>query len=148
MAGPGAPSPRGGSRPTGDASEIADGVFVGGWADAEGFEGIRICVVEELPTGPIPAEALLPVYDREHETPHWANLDRLVELAGEARARGDRVLFFCGHGLRRGALAGAWYLHRREGVPVAVAFDRVQAVRPRIERPRHWMGDPGELASA
>lgn len=122
------------------ASEILPGVFVGRWSDAERFEGTRICVLDDAPEGPLPAEALIPVYDPSADRPRLPELDRIAQLADDARRRGEPVLFFCGHGIRRGALAGAWYVHRREGVPFDAAFERVRKVRPRVEHPRDWMG--------
>ena len=143
------PPPERGGPGASHASEIAPGVFVGGWADAEGFPGVRICVLNEAPEGPLPAEAMLPVYDPVEDAPRRVNLDRAVLLATEARGRGEPVLFFCGHGVRRGALAGAWYLHVTEGLPLDEAYRRVQAVRPRAEHVRSWIGKwRSELAGA
>lgn len=143
--------PRAGSASKGSkshASEIAPGVFVGGWGDAESFEGTRICVLDEAPDEPMPADAHLPIYDGATDGPIQGNLEKVARLAVDARSRGEPVLLFCGHGIRRGALAGAWYLHVSERIPLREAFDRVQKVRPRIERPRQWMGRPGELLGA
>jgi protein-tyrosine phosphatase len=128
------------------ASEIAPGVFVGGWKDAEGFTGTRYCVLDEAPVGEeLPAEQHLPIYDEAKDRPLRANLDLLADLAASARARNEAVLFFCGHGIRRAALAGAWYLHRQDGISLDAAYDRVRAARPKIEHVKDWVGDPGEL---
>jgi protein tyrosine/serine phosphatase len=128
------------------ASEIAPGVYVGGWKDAEGFRGKRYCVLDEVPVDEeLPAEQHLPIYDESKDRPLRANLDRLSDLAASARARNEPVLFFCGHGIRRAALAGAWYLHRQDGISLDAAYDRVRAARPKIEHVKDWVGNPGEL---
>jgi hypothetical protein len=63
-------------------------------------------------------------------------------------AIGRPVLVFCGHGIRRGPLAAAWYLHRSEGLTLAEAYTRIRAVRPQIEEAKEWIGDPENLESA
>ncbi|MFI5414347.1 MAG: hypothetical protein ACHQ16_01580 [Candidatus Lutacidiplasmatales archaeon] len=136
------------SPPKTTASEVAPGVFVGGWKDAAGFQGTRFCVLDEAPDGPIPAETLVPVYDPAGDSPIRANLDRLATLAAAARRREEPVLFFCGHGVRRGPLAAAWFLHRHEGVSLEVAYDRIRAVRPQVETAKEWAGDVSVLAEA
>ncbi|MCI4336959.1 MAG: hypothetical protein L3K18_03005 [Thermoplasmata archaeon] len=139
--------PRSRSRPPKKtASEVAPGVFVGGWKDATDFPGTRFCVLDEAPDEPIPAETHLPIYDPVADRPIRANLDRLATLAETARGREEAVLFFCGHGVRRGPLAAAWFLHRHEGVSLEVAYDRIRAVRPQVETAKEWAGDVSGLA--
>jgi hypothetical protein len=130
------------------ASEIAPGVFVGGWGDAEGFQGTRFCVLDEAPDAPVPAEVHLPIYEEGKDQPIRANLDRLVELAAAARAKKEPVLMFCGHGIRRGPLAGAWYLHRTEHIPLEAAYRRIRAVRPGVESVEEWVGNCENLMDA
>lgn len=127
------------------ASEIAPGVFVGGWKDAEGFVGARICVLDESPDETLPGMTHVPIYDGEKDRALPRNLDKVAEMAIAARGRNEPVILFCGHGIRRGSLAGAWYLHRAENLPLDQAFDRVAAVRPKIERPRDWIGNTSDL---
>jgi protein-tyrosine phosphatase len=121
-------------------AEIAPGVFVGGWSDAVAFEGKRYCVLDEKPDEELPADEQLRIYDGEKDEAIRPNLDRLASLVDAARERGEPVLLFCGHGIRRAPLAGAWYLHRHDGVPLAEAYARIRAVRPQIEEAREWMG--------
>lgn len=130
------------------ASEIAPGVFVGGWNDAAAFAGARICVLDEAPEETLPGMTHVAIYDGSTDRALPKNLDRVAELALAARRRHEPVILFCGHGIRRGSLAGAWYLHRAEKLPLDQAFDRVAAVRPQIERPADWIGDPSDLESA
>ncbi|HTP53856.1 MAG TPA: hypothetical protein VML94_02690 [Thermoplasmata archaeon] len=122
-------------------SEIADGVFVGGWKDATSFAGARFCVLDERPEelDEMPGTEHLPIYDGTTDAPKVENLDRITEMAHRAREQGTPVLLFCGHGVRRGSLAGAWYLHRYGNLTLDQAFERVAAVRPQIERPEEWM---------
>jgi protein-tyrosine phosphatase len=124
-----------------DASEIVEGVFVGGWNDAGSFVGARFCVLDDRPEelSRLPGTEHLPIYDPATGAPRVENLDRIVEMAHRARQNGTPVLLFCGHGARRGSLAGAWYLHRYGHLTLDQAFDRVAAVRPQIERPEEWM---------
>ncbi|MFY9716908.1 MAG: hypothetical protein WAK40_03105 [Thermoplasmata archaeon] len=124
-----------------NASEIADGVFVGGWTDAASFVGARFCVLDERPAelDRMSGTEHLPIYDVATGAPRVENLDRIVDLAHQAREGGLPVLLFCGHGVRRGSLAGAWYLHRYSRLTLDQAFDRVAAVRPQIQRPEEWM---------
>ncbi|MGA9838986.1 MAG: dual specificity protein phosphatase [Thermoplasmata archaeon] len=133
---------------TSSPSEIAPGVFVGGWSDAVGFHGTRLCVLDEAPKEELPGELHLPIYQEGTERPIPENLDRLVGLVEAARARDERVLLFCGHGVRRGPLAGAWYLHRQEGLSLDAAYDRVRAVRPQTQHVKEWAGDWRSLADA
>jgi hypothetical protein len=128
------------------ASEVAPGVFVGGWKDANAFHGTRFCVLDDAPDEAIPAETHLPIYDPGTDRPIRANLDRIAALAEAARGRQEPVLFFCGHGVRRGPLAAAWFLHRHENVSLEVAYDRIRAVRPQIETAKDWAGDVSVLA--
>ncbi|MCI4317700.1 MAG: dual specificity protein phosphatase family protein [Thermoplasmata archaeon] len=127
--------------PTSSASEIAPGVFVGGWNDAVGFSGTRVCVLDELPAEPIPGSTHIPIYDESTDRAIRANLERVADLAAAARSRQEPVLLFCGHGVRRGSLAGAWYLHRSEGVSLDAAYDRIRAARPQIQHLNEWVGD-------
>lgn len=127
------------------ASEIAPGVFVGGWKDAEGFVGSRICVLDDAPEETLPGMIHVPIYDGEKDRALPRNLDKVAEMASAARRRDEPVILFCGHGIRRGSLAGAWYLHRAEKLPLDRAFDKVAAVRPQIERPADWIGDTSDI---
>lgn len=130
-------------------SKIAEGVFVGGWKDAVRFEGTRICVLDEMPEGgAFPCDAHVPIFSDSDGKAIRPNLDRVAAMAREARGRGQPVLLFCGHGIRRGALAGAWYLHVAEHLPLEEAFDRVAAARPGIARPRDWIPDTSTLDAA
>ena len=129
------------SRPAPRPSEVAPGVFVGGWKEAVGFAGARVCVLDERPSelDGWSDTAHVPIYDPDADGPIVRNLDRVAALVHEARALGRPALVFCGHGVRRGSLGGAWYLHRFAGLTLAEAFDRVAAARPQIERPVEWM---------
>jgi protein-tyrosine phosphatase len=128
-------------------SEIAPGVFVGGWSDAVRFEGTRFCVLDEAPEE-MPPATHIPIYDEGSGDGLRANLDRLAREVSSARARGAPVLIFCGHGIRRSPLGGAWYLHRAEQLPLEEAFERVRAVRPKVEPPSTWMGNAASLEGA
>jgi hypothetical protein len=123
------------------ASEIAPGVFVGGWNDAVVFEGARFCVLDQVPEDDLPAEAHRTIYDEAKDAAIRESLDEVAALAQKARSQGTPVLFFCGHGVRRGPLAAAWYLHRAEGIPLDAAYQRIRAVRPKIEHVSEWVGN-------
>jgi dual specificity protein phosphatase-like protein len=128
-------------------SEIAPGVFVGGWNDALKFEGARFCVLDDAPEDR-PPSAHVQIYEESNDRAIPANLDRLAADVRAAHGRGQPVLMFCGHGIRRSPLAGAWYLHRAEGLPLAKAYERIRAVRPKIEEAREWIGHPDNLDTA
>jgi protein-tyrosine phosphatase len=136
-------APRPSSRAHGP-SEIAPGVFVGGWNDALGFDGTRFCVLDEAPAD-MPPATHVPIYDEGTGRANRKNLDRLATEIGKARAAGSPVLVFCGHGVRRSPLAGAWYLHRAEHLTLDAAYERVRAVRPKVEPARAWLGEPTSL---
>jgi hypothetical protein len=125
-------------------SEVAPGLFVGGWNDAAAFDGVRFCVLDEAPEG-MPEATHVPIYDERTGAAQRPNLDRLAQEIGKARAGGRPVLVFCGHGVRRSPLAVAWYLHRAEKIPLDEAFERVRAARPRAEPPAAGLGDPASL---
>lgn len=126
-------------------SEVAPGVFVGGWKDALAFEGVRFCVLDEAPEG-LPPFTHMPFYDEGAERADPKKLDRLAAAVRAEHAKGETVLIFCGHGVRRSPLGAAWYLRRTEGLPLDAAFDRVRAVRPNVQHPREWAGNADELA--
>ena len=128
-------------------SEIAPGVFVGGWKDALRFEGTRFCVLDEPPPD-MPPATHVPIYDESAGGAVVPNLDRLARSIREARKSGQPVLVFCGHGVRRSPLAGAWFLHRTEGISLDAAYERVRAVRPKIEDARSWVENVAELERA
>jgi protein-tyrosine phosphatase len=125
-------------------SEIAPGVFVGGWKDAVQFEGARFCVLDEAPEDMPPATHVR-IYDEAKGGADRRSLDRLVRGMQAARAKGESVLVFCGHGIRRSPLGGAWYLRNEEGLTLDGAYVRIQAVRPQVERPRDWLENADEL---
>jgi len=118
---------------------------VGGWKEAQGFSGSRFCVLDEVPDG-MPPATHIPIYDGAKDRPIVRNLDRLTDRMKQAHDRGEPVVVFCGHGVRRSPLAAAWYLHRTEGVALEEAYARVRTVRPGIEVAREWIGDVSELA--
>jgi len=128
-------------------AEVAPGVFVGGWKDAVAFEGTRFCVLDEKPED-MPVATHIPIYDDRSGSAIRPNLDRLAREIAAARAEGQPVLVFCGHGIRRSPLGVAWYLHRSEKLPITEAFERVRAVRPKAEPPMAWMGDTASLEGA
>ena len=125
-------------------SEIAPGVFVGGWKEAVAFDGTRFCVLDEAPPD-MPAATHIPLYDGGKDAVIRKNLDRLAVSVQKARGEGKPVLIFCGMGIRRGALGGAWYLHRAERIPLDAAYAKVRAVRPQIEPVGKWVGDTSGL---
>jgi hypothetical protein len=126
------------------ASEVAPGVYVGGWKDSVAFEGARFCVLDEAPED-LSGATHVPIYDSEKGQAIPANLERLAQAMEKAHEDGTPVIVFCGHGIRRGPLGAAWYLHRAEGLPLDAAFDRIAAVRPKIERPREWIDNPENI---
>ncbi len=136
------------------ASEVLPGLFVGGRADAARFRGVRIYVSEDPLDERWDVEAQLPVYDPTADAPNLPNLDRLADLIARNRAETRPVLVFCGHGIRRGPLGVAWYLHRREGMTLADAYARIREVRPGVEEAAEWLGhaealeDPSRAAPA
>lgn len=127
-------------------SEIAIGVFVGGWEEAVHFDGPRFCVLDEPPPDMPPATHIA-IYDDSRDRPLVANLDKLADAMERARTKNGSVMVFCGHGVRRSPLAGAWYLHRIQKLSLDQAYDRIRAVRPKIEAARDWIGHAEELSS-
>jgi len=126
--------------------EIAPGVYLGGWDDAVKFSGQRFCVLDEEPEG-MPPGTHVPIYDDSKDAPIVPNLDRLVAAMRAARRAGEPVIVFCGHGIRRGPLGAAWYLHRAEKLSLDQAYERIRAVRPKVETAREWIGHPETLES-
>ncbi|MGA8665153.1 MAG: dual specificity protein phosphatase [Thermoplasmata archaeon] len=124
--------------------EIAPGVYLGGWNDAEKFTGAKFCLLDEAPDE-MPTATHIPIYDEGQDAPIVANLDRLVDGVRSARRAHEPVLIFCGHGIRRGPLGAAWYLHRAEKLPLDEAYTRIRAVRPKIETASEWIGNVREL---
>jgi len=128
-------------------SEVAPGLYVGGWKDALKFVGTRFCVLDEAPADMPPAKHIQ-IYDGAKGGAIVPNLDRLARGIAASRAKGEPVLVFCGHGVRRSPLGMAWYLHRSEKVPLDRAYDRIRAVRPRVESARAWIEDVASLGGA
>ncbi len=140
------PGPRTRNRSGSAASEISPGVYVGGSQDALRFDGAKFCVRDDPTERPADATHI-PVYDPSTDRAIPANLERLAREIARARARGDPVLVFCGHGIRRGPLGVAWYLRRAEGLSLAAAYARVRVARPTIEEARVWIRDTSNLDS-
>jgi len=128
-------------------AEVVSGVFVGGWKDAVAFDGTRFCVLDEKPQD-MPPATHIPIYDDRSGSAIRPNLERLAREIAAAKAQGQPVLVFCGHGIRRSPLGVAWYLHRSEKLSLTKAFERVRAVRPRAEPPVAWMGNAESLERA
>jgi protein-tyrosine phosphatase len=120
--------------------EIVPGVFLGGWNDALKFAGKRFCVLDEAPDDMPPATHVT-IYDDAKDAPIVPNLDRLAAAMNSARRANETVLVFCGHGVRRSPLAAAWYLHRYEKLSLKEAYERIRAVRPKVEMAREWIGN-------
>jgi len=121
-------------------SEIAPGVYVGGWKDAVAFAGTRFCVLDEARPD-MPSSTHVPIYSEATKAANRANLDRLADAVRKARADGTPVLIYCGMGVRRAALGGAWYLHRTEKLSLDAAYERVRSARPQIEHASEWIAD-------
>jgi protein-tyrosine phosphatase len=117
---------------------------LGGRNDALKFSGRRFCVLDEAPEG-MPPGTHVQIYDEDKDAPIVANLDRLATEIAAVRASREPVLLFCGHGVRRSPLAAAWYLHRDQRLPLEEAYDRIRAVRPKIETAREWIGNCSPL---
>lgn len=128
-------------------SEIAPGVFVGNWEDAQRFDGARFCVLDVAPKD-MPPATHVQIYDEGKDVAIRANLDRLADGVQGARANGQPALIFCHQGAYRSPLAGAWYLHRAEGLTLDAAVARVRAARPKAKDPATWLGNYAELERA
>ena len=128
-------------------SEIAPGVFVGGWKEALQFEGSRFCVLDEAPED-MPAATHIRIYDEAADRVDVPSLDRLAQAMRSARDSGRPVMVFCGQGRYRSPLGAMWYLRRAEGLSLADAYERVHAVRPASQDPRKWAGNASELDRA
>jgi protein-tyrosine phosphatase len=120
--------------------EIAPGVFLGGWNDALKFAGKRFCVLDEAPDDMPPATHVR-IYDETKDAPIVPNLEHLASEMNSARRAEGPVLVFCGHGVRRSPLAAAWYLHRYENLSLDQAYERIRALRPKVETAREWIGN-------
>ncbi len=138
------PGSRRAAQRTDGPTEVVPGIYVGGWKESLGFVGTRFCVLDEAPEGFPPARHF-PVYDSRADSANLVNLEQLADAIAAARANGEPVLVFCGHGVRRSPLGVAWYLHRVEKLTLDEAYDRLRAVRPWIERGRDWIGHPENL---
>ena len=130
--------------PSSGPAEIAPGVFVGGWKEAVAFDGRRFCVLDEAPDD-MPTATHVRIFDEATESADVAALDRVAKGVAEARRAGSPVLIFCGRGAMRSPLAGMWYLHRSEGLPLDAAYERVHAQRPKAVHPREWVGNVDRL---
>jgi hypothetical protein len=125
-------------------SEVAPGIFVGGWHDAAAFVGERFCVLDEKPDESMHSTHI-PIYNEADDRADPMRLEQLANAVAGAHAAGRRVLIFCGHGVRRSPLAAAWYLHRSQGLSLDAAYERIRAVRPKVEPARSWLGNAREL---
>ncbi len=134
------------TKPVPSPQEVAPGVFLGGWKDALRFTGKRFCVLDEAPED-MPPATHVPIYDEAKDAPIVPNLDRLAAEMAAARRGNEPVLVFCGHGVRRSPLAAAWYIHRSEKLPLERAYERIRALRPKVETAQDWIGNCEKLES-
>lgn len=111
------------------------------------FDGERFCVLDEAPED-MPPATHIPIYDDKNDRPIVENLERVAREMHAARARHRPVIVFCGHGVRRSPMAGAWYLLRYENLSLDAAYERIRAVRPQVEHAREWVGDSAPLEAA
>ncbi len=128
-------------------SEIAPGVYLGNWEDAQQFQGARFCVLDEAPAD-MPPATHIPIYNEPSDRADATQLDRLAQAMKAARARGEPVLVFCHQGIYRSPLGAAWYLHRAEGLSLDQAYERIRAVRPKAKPASTWLGNHLELQRA
>lgn len=126
------------------ATGIIPGLYLGGWSDALEFAGTRVCVRDEAPSE-LPNVTHIPIYDATGDRAIVENLDRVARFIEGARARGETVLVFCGHGIRRAPLAVAWYLQRAEHLSLDDAYAQIRRFRPRVEGAQDWIGDTSNL---
>lgn len=115
-------------------------MYVGGWKEAARFSGTRFCVLDEIPDE-MPVATHVTIYDGSHDRAIVANLDRLTDAMKSAHDHHERVMVFCGHGVRRSPLAAAWYLHRVEELTLDEAYERIRRTRPQVEDVRAWVGN-------
>jgi protein-tyrosine phosphatase len=116
--------------------QITDTVWLGDIADAMGFKGQRICVLESMP----PRKSLwIPVLQFS-DTPFVLReqLDVLA-LAIDWAAKQGPVLVYCGAGIERSPLGVAWWLHRGEGIPLAAAYARIKQISSKIQDRTYWL---------
>lgn len=128
-------------------NEIAPGVFLGNWDDAVKFVGTRFCVLDDAPEE-MPPSTHVRIYDEKADRADVNGLDRVVAGMKAARAKGDPVLVYCGHGIYRSPLAAAWYLKRTERVSLDEAYRRITALRPKAKPAAGWLGNVAELNRA
>jgi protein-tyrosine phosphatase len=132
------------NKPVPSPQEISPGVFLGGWNDALRFTGKKFCVLDEVPKDMPPATQVT-IYDEAADAPIVRNLDRVASEMNAAHRAREPVLVFCGHGVRRSPLAAAWYLHRYEKLSLDEAYERILALRPKVETPQEWIKNWKEL---
>jgi atypical dual specificity phosphatase len=128
-------------------SEIIPGLFVGGRADAAGFQGIRICVLDNA-GDESPAEARIPILTAKDRGADRAALDKVAARIQEALRHRDRILVYCGYGVRRSPLAVAWFLHRTRGHSLDDAYQIVQKGRAETEPAYRWLSNWASLSKA
>jgi protein-tyrosine phosphatase len=115
-----------------DRVEVWPHLFVGGARAAEGFDGFRICVLEE----PCPEGCMhLPVF-REDLEGRWRTNPL---LASEAVARlrhaishGRDALVHCRSGVERSPAVAAMYLNRVHGFDLERSYAILRRTRPEI----------------
>ncbi|MDG6913575.1 MAG: dual specificity protein phosphatase family protein [Nitrososphaerota archaeon] len=131
------------------ATEILPNLFLGDLADARGWQGFAITVLEyrppELPTNvihiPIVDANGTPGSDDAHVL--FVQLEALVMVVDAAMARGEKVLVSCGQGMERSPLAVVWYLFRRKGMSVEEAYRLVKERRPQVIEHLEWLHGEG-----
>jgi protein-tyrosine phosphatase len=107
-------------------NEIIDNLFVGGIEDAlADFDGVIICVLNEIPAEEPPEAVWIP-FMAAGDT----SLDHTAATIDKALADGRRVLVHCGSGSERAPLVVAWYLSRRRQMSLDAAYQLLKFKRP------------------
>jgi len=130
------------------ADNVVDSLWLGDWADAQTFEGERLCVLESsAPPGtsfhiPIltigaPTWATTPLYGSR------AQLDKCAALISERLAAGKKLLVHCGAGVERSPLTCAWWLVRSGHCPtLETAYVHLRGIRACVADRTSWL-EPG-----
>ena len=130
-------------------TEILPNLFLGDLTDAKRWQGFAVTVIEyrqpELPTNvvhiPIVDTNGAPDSDDVHVL--FAQLEALVTVVDAALSKDERVLVSCGQGMERSPLAVVWYLFRRKGMSVEVAYRLIKEKRPQVIEHLEWLHGKG-----